>query len=225
MSTSESWPGVELLAEPTRRAVYEAVRRADQPLTRDEVAAAVGITNRLATFHLERLTDGGLLAFDFARPPGAGGPGAGRPAKRYWPADVRLSLAIPARKFELAARILASAVADASPSVTDTAAKKAAKIGVDVGRSYAAACGHLDEESQVSGCLGDVGYEPVRRSEGIALRNCPFHEVVDSARHVVCAMNLALVRGTLRGLGARAWAAKQVPAPPGCCVAVTPRRS
>src|SRR5881409_1312880 len=106
MSSDSGWNALHLLAEPTRRRVYDAVRAADEPLTRDAVAAGTGVGRRLAAFHLDLLTDAGLLDADYARPAGRGGPGAGRPAKRYRAAAVDLELSVPARRYDVAARIL-----------------------------------------------------------------------------------------------------------------------
>src|SRR5881409_3372329 len=107
------WDRVHLLTEPTRRAVYDAVRVARGPMTRDEVATATGVSRRLAAFHLDLLADGGLLAVDYARPPGRrGGPGAGRPAKRYRVEPVEVEVSMPPRRYDIAARVLARAVAE-----------------------------------------------------------------------------------------------------------------
>src|SRR5690348_3923495 len=110
MSSEQAWTALHLLAEPTRRRVYDAVRASDTPLTREEVATATDIGRRLAAFHLDLLTDAGLLTADYARPAGRTGPGAGRPAKRYAAAAVDLELQVPARRYDVAARILAKAV-------------------------------------------------------------------------------------------------------------------
>src|SRR4051794_8550834 len=110
MSSDPAVTALHLLAEPTRRRVYDAVRAGDGPQTRDDVATSTAINRRLAAFHLDLLADGGLLEVDYARPPGRSGPGAGRPAKRYRPAAVEIELQVPARRYDLAARILARAV-------------------------------------------------------------------------------------------------------------------
>src|SRR4051794_18759574 len=104
------WTAVHLLAEPTRRRVFDVVRAADEPLTRDAAASAAGVSRGLAAFHLDALADAGLLTVDFARPPGRTGPGAGRPAKRYAAADVDIELTVPPRRYDLAARIFARAI-------------------------------------------------------------------------------------------------------------------
>src|SRR5947208_17095696 len=115
MSSDPGIAALHLLAEPTRHRVYDAVRAADGPQTRDDIANATGINRRLVTFHLDLLADSGLLDVDYARPPGRSGPGAGRPAKRYRPTQMEVELRVPARRYDLAARILARAVTESRP--------------------------------------------------------------------------------------------------------------
>ena len=67
-----------LLAEPTRRGLYEFVVARHEPIGRDEAAAAVGISRELAAFHLDRLVDAGLLLTEYRRLTGRTGPGRTR---------------------------------------------------------------------------------------------------------------------------------------------------
>ena len=67
-----------MLADDLRRRMYEFIRRADGPVSRDEAAAAVGISRKLAAFHLDKLVDAGLLEARL-RP---GRPGCGARAGR-----------------------------------------------------------------------------------------------------------------------------------------------
>src|SRR5829696_8145972 len=66
------------LGEQTRHRVYLAVQAAGHPLTRPEVADAVGIRARLAAFHLDKLADEGFLHVSYARP-------QARPGAPTWP--------------------------------------------------------------------------------------------------------------------------------------------
>src|SRR3954467_8985920 len=135
MSSDPGMAALHLLAEPTRRRVYDAVRAADGPQTRDDIANATGINRRLVTFHLDLLADGGLLEVDYARPPGRSGPGAGRPAKRYRPAPVDIELRVPARRYDLAARILARAVEESGAgNAREHALHAAREEGAQIGR-------------------------------------------------------------------------------------------
>jgi len=221
------WDRVQLLTEPTRRAAYDVVRAARRALTRDEVAAATGISRRLAAFHLDLLAEGGLLTVDFARPPGRTGPGAGRPSKRYRVSEVELELSLPPRRYDLAARVLARAVAepgDGSP------ADRAAAIARDEGRRI----GMLRRQGgrmsarrtldAAAAALADVGYEPRADDGCVRLGNCPFHAILDVAPPFVCTLNSDLVGGILEGLGAsdRVTAALDG-VPPDCCVTVAKR--
>ena len=229
MSSDPATAALHLLAEPTRRRVYDAVRAADGPQTRDDVAATTGISRRLAAFHLDLLADGGLLEVDYARPPGRSGPGAGRPAKRYRPAPVEIELRVPARRYDLAARILARAVAETSPGedVREHAMHAAREEGEQIGRLRRPA-GRLSATATIDtaeGVLADLGYEPAKLGDRcLRLRNCPFRSVVDVAPALVCGVNDELVSGLLTGLGGhRSVTAALDGAPPDCCVTVARR--
>ena len=221
------WHQVHLLTEPTRRRVYDAVRAAREPQTRDQVADATGVSRRLAAFHLDLLADSGLLDVDYARPPGRSGPGAGRPAKRYVAAPLDIDVSVPPRRYDIAARVLARAVAEGGGSPP---AERAAEIAREEGRLIGAARRSgarmsarksLEATAEV---LSELGYEPATESTCVTLRNCPFHAVVDVAPALVCGLNDALISGILDGLGAsdKVGAALDGVAPD-CCVTVAKR--
>src|SRR3954466_15324790 len=96
VSTDDTqWESLQLLAEPTRRGIYDAVRAGRHAMTREEVAAAAGVSKSLAAFHLDLLAERRLPDVDSARPPGRSGPGAGRPAKRYRAVPVDFDVSVP----------------------------------------------------------------------------------------------------------------------------------
>src|ERR1700729_2847140 len=101
---------VSSLDDPVRGRLYQAVAGSARPAGRDEAAAAAGIGRPLAAYHLDKLVELGLLTASYQRPPGRGGPGAGRPAKRYARSAAEFTVAVPPREYELAARLLAAAV-------------------------------------------------------------------------------------------------------------------
>ena len=73
----------------------------------------------------------------------------------------------------------------------------------------------------VKSVLTQQGYEPCGGNDGvIRLRNCPFHQLTERHREVVCGMNLALVEGLVEGLGADGWRPALDPRPGYCCVAI-----
>jgi predicted ArsR family transcriptional regulator len=122
-----------VLDDPARWAAYAAVRTAGRPLTRAEVASEVGISAKLAAFHLEKLLSEGFLEATYERHEGSGG--VGHPAKRYRPTDLELEVSIPPRRYDLAAEILAEALeADSSGLPMDSLAEVATEYGRQVGR-------------------------------------------------------------------------------------------
>src|SRR5215217_4530619 len=125
--------GVASLAEPQRRALYRFVVAQVGAVSKDQAAQALGVARSVAGFHLDRLVADGLLTTEFRRLTGRQGPGAGRPAKLYRRAKGELSVSLPARHYDLAARLLAAAVDQATRTATpvDEALER---VAVDRGR-------------------------------------------------------------------------------------------
>ncbi|MDI3315188.1 MAG: helix-turn-helix domain-containing protein [Mycobacterium sp.] len=199
------------LADPLRRRLYEYVASRDEPVARDDVAAAAGISHKLAAYHLDKLADAGILTVSYARPPGRSGPGAGRPAKRYLRAQQELLAGVPPRNYGLLAELLADAIAAGdSDSVRDAVAVAAQRAG----RATRAGRGVL---AALRGC----GYEPVETPDGgIELRNCPFGSLAREHTELVCGLNLQLIRGILEAVGDQPDRAALAPRNGRCCVVV-----
>jgi predicted ArsR family transcriptional regulator len=216
------------LDDPVRRRLYEVVTRQPEPVGRDEAAAAAGVGRALAVYHLDKLVESGLLAATYQRPAGRTGPGAGRPAKLYTRADREFTVTVPPRSYELAARLLVQAVeADTSGQSRAALGQAARRLGVEAGRGYQAGEASHDgarndaHGDDVEGALTQQGYEPCRGGgEVIRLRNCPFHQLAEQHREVVCGMNLTLIEGLVEGLEADDWHPVLDPRPGYCCVAL-----
>jgi len=215
-----SLTAVSSLEDPVRARLYQIVSASPEPTGRDEAAAAAGIGRPLAAYHLDRLVELGLLTATYQRPRGRSGPGAGRPAKLYSRSDREFAITVPAREYELAARLLAVAVesdtAGRSRSALHHAARQhganlasQSRPGVSAGQA-------------VQTTLAGHGFEPCRDEDGtIRLRNCPFHQLAALHPDLVCGMNLELIDGLLDGLGSSAIHAYLDPGPGRCCVAIT----
>ena len=212
------------LDDPVRRRLYEVVTRQPGPVSRDEAASAAGIGRALAVYHLDKLVESGLLTATYSRPPGRSGPGAGRPAKLYARSDREFAVTVPPREYELAARLLVQAVeADPGDRTRTALAEAARRLGTELGSAFRPDAAERDD---VEGALTRQGYEPCRGGDGvIRLRNCPFHQLAEQHRDVVCGMNLALVEGLVAGLGADGWHPALDPRPGHCCVAIGGDRS
>jgi predicted ArsR family transcriptional regulator len=220
------------LDDPLRRRLYEVVTSRPGPVSRDEAAAAAGIGRALAVYHLDKLVESGLLTASYQRPPGRSGPGAGRPAKVYARSDREFAVTVPPREYELAAQLLVQAVeADPSDRSRAALAEAARRLGTELGSTFRSSPGEKDAAGRdadgryVKGVLTQQGYEPRGDDGVIRLRNCPFHQLTERHREVVCGMNLALVEGLVEGLGADGWRPALDPRPGHCCVAIGGERS
>jgi predicted ArsR family transcriptional regulator len=236
MSLSPGGPDLASLSsldDPLRRRLYEVVTSQPGPVSRDEAASAAGIGRALAVDHLDKLVESGLLTASYQRPPGRSGPGAGRPAKMYVRSDREFAVTVPPREYELAARLLVQAVeADPSDRSRTALAEAARRLGTELGSAFRPspadrdaggrdAAGPEADERDVKGVLTQQGYEPCCGADGvIRLRNCPFHQLAEQHRELVCGMNLALVEGLVEGLGADGWHPALDPRPGQCCVAI-----
>ncbi|HLJ99400.1 MAG TPA: transcriptional regulator [Streptosporangiaceae bacterium] len=229
MSLSENaadLASVSCLDDQVRGRLYAFVSAGTEPVGRDEAAAAVGIGRALAVYHLDKLVGAGLLTASYRRPPGRGGPGAGRPAKVYTRSQSEFMVTVPAREYELAARLLAQAVAgDRDGQVTAALHVAARKLGSDLGRRQAGP-GHDGDQRRIPGqtverALAERGYEPWHDDSGILrLRNCPFRRLAALHPEVVCQMNLALIQGLVAGVAAGNMSPVLDPRPEYCCVAI-----
>jgi predicted ArsR family transcriptional regulator len=208
--------GLASLAEPTRRALYLYVYAQDRPVSRDEAAAGVGVPRHRAKFHLDRLVDDGLLETEFARRTGRQGPGAGRPAKLYRPADREFTVSVPPRAYDLLARLLAAAVEKDASGTVRSALREVAH---DTGRRTATAAG-----GRLVAALRECGYQPREGDGGVVeLRNCPFHRLAQDHPELVCGLNLSLVGGIVAGSRRKRARAALEPGPDRCCVVVNPK--
>ena len=218
------------LTDPVRRALYLFV--ADDPgeVSRDQAARGVRIARPLAAFHLDKLVEQGLLETSFRRLSRRRGPGAGRPAKLYRRSALQLELSLPAREYELAAKLFAGALAAGAPAATRTRTRRAAReFGARLGREARRRAGTRASRvrllAQLRAVLREHGYEPCDEgtaNEAIRLRNCPFDALARDYRPLMCGMNQALLAGVVRGLGLRGLAAEEDPRPGMCCVVLRP---
>lgn len=215
--------------EGQRRALYAFVAGQSRAVSRDEAAAAVGISRPLAAYHLDRLADDGLLEVRFERRTGRRGPGAGRPAKLYERSAQPVELNIPARDYAFIADLLAKAVEHDSSGAAETTLWQVAR---ETGAGSAAQSPAVELSDQAGGLgklrqtLADRGYEPYQDAEGdLRLRNCPFDRLAENHRGLVCTTNLAFITGIAERPGSdQQFRPRLDPRPGECCVAIATGR-
>jgi predicted ArsR family transcriptional regulator len=245
LSREQAVDAIALLDEPRRRALYELVTARAEPMGRDEAARSLGIGRELAAFHLDRLAAAGLLDVEFRRLGGRTGPGAGRPAKLYRRSQNEVAVTLPARDYERAAEVFATALDQLEAPAHDLAVQTIDEVararGRDAGagarrraggRADAPAVPHRIGPKQLREALvealGESGYEPTTEPASAAdagaipgairLQNCPYHALSATHRDLTCGMNLAWAEGVLDGLGDAGLSANLAPEPGFCCV-------
>ncbi|WP_414941331.1 helix-turn-helix transcriptional regulator [Amycolatopsis sp. cmx-11-51] len=214
---------VAALDDDLRRGMYAYARRTRRPVTRDETAAAVGVSRKLAAFHLDKLVAAGLLRSGFAAGPAVK---VGRKPKVYEPVDEAVQVQLPARRHEILAGILAEAVLAEGTGETARAAvlRVAGERGLATGDEERTRTrpGRLGVERALTvaeGALRRYGFDPSRDTKTcVRLRNCPFHPLSAEAPELVCGINQAFLSGFLTGVRAGNVEAVLAPGAAECCV-------
>jgi predicted ArsR family transcriptional regulator len=211
----DRWAAVVALADRSRRALYDYVRRADHAVNREEAGRAAGISRGLAAFHLDKLVDAGLLRARHEAPPGRG---RGRAPKVYETTSAGVAVTIPQRRYELIAEILADAVADEPTDVERAAVRLAHRRGVQIGARLP------EDGGDLVSALDALGFEPREDADGdVLLDNCPFHALAVRHTELVCGLNHAFVAGIVEGLGDTRVVPRLAPRAGACCVRLARR--
>jgi predicted ArsR family transcriptional regulator len=204
----------------SRADVLDMLRTADGPLGVREVAHRTGLHPNTARFHLEALVEAGLATRETEDRETPGRPRIGYRAVADGPAGPR--------RYRLLAEMLTSLIAGTMPDP--------ASGSEEAGREWGA---YLTEQpppyqrqtaaaavDKLVGILADLGFSP-QAAPGpgtgqyqVQLRQCPFREVAERHREVICSLHLGLMRGALDRMRAPVTADRLEPfVEPALCIA------
>lgn len=220
------------LAVASRLRLLDALRDGDRALDARELARICGLHLNTVRFHLQILSEAGLVRSEpdssgsRGRPrllytatsagsaaPGSTAPGSGQPAG-----------------YQLLATVLATHWAD-TPGERAQRAERAGRATAQRQGFAARSSTRVTTEdavAQVGALFAELGFEPELAHEGddlqLRLHACPFRAVALEHPEVVCSMHLGLLRGALDELGAPATTSSLAPfVQPHLCVArITP---
>ena len=201
-------PRHRALGTASRAAILRLVRAAAAGLTAADVVARIGLHPSTVRAHLEQLVEAGLLMKARASD---GSPG--RPAWRYRAASPEPA---PGPYRTLAAALLEHLAAESG--------RGAVRAGEAWGRRLAATVPGAEPVDTALDVLRGLGFDPERRPAPpteavIHLRACPFLDLVGPQPDAMCVLHAGMLRGLLRGAGARAAGAVLEPfAAPDACV-------
>jgi predicted ArsR family transcriptional regulator len=214
------------LREPIRAQLYQYVGQRLAAVSRDEAAAAVGVSRSVAAFHLDKLVEVGLLRAEFRRLSGRSGRGAGRPSKLYQRSRREFAFSLPERNHELLARLLSESMSPSGDSTrTDDAASQ---YGQSLGARSRQRISRRVSPQRLAGCVAEVmdslGFEPVQSdSNTIWALNCPFDPLSRRYPAVVCGTAIAIARGVIMGVGVENISVTRDARPDRCCVVLSVR--
>jgi predicted ArsR family transcriptional regulator len=191
------------LAVASRLRLLDALRASDRPLDVRELAAACGLHVTTVRFHLDVLTNTGLVTSR------AGQSGTrGRPRRLFTPASRSIA---PGGQtgYELLSAILAAHWA----GDRDERAQRAEQAGwawagqPEPAPAPTVAAGTLAEAAgHVNAVFAELGFDPELARDGenvqIRLHACPFRAVAATHPEVVCSIHLGLLRRTLADVAA-----------------------
>jgi predicted ArsR family transcriptional regulator len=204
----------------SRTEVLELLRTADGPLGVRDVAQRTGLHPNTARFHLEALVEAALAVRETEDRETPGRPRIGYRAAADGPAG--------RRRYRLLAEMLTSMVAATMADPGDAAEA--------AGREWGA---YLAEQpppyqrltaaeaiAKLTAIMEEMGFAPREQAgdgEGqyqLSLRQCPFREVAQLHRNVICSLHLGLMRGALARMRAPVTAERLEPfVEPTLCVA------
>jgi predicted ArsR family transcriptional regulator len=207
------------LSDPSRVRILEQLRTSAEPLDAAQLADRVGLHANTVRSHLKVLVDCNLVD--------------SKVEARHRPGRPRLVFAALGEStpedvdgYRLLAEILASYLAGAGHDSTDQAEAAGQAWGrYLVDRQPSVATESADDEiGAVVRLLDEFGFDPTLESgehgHTLLMQHCPFGEVAESYRKIVCAVHLGLIQGALAELGAHVEADELRPfVRPGICAA------
>jgi predicted ArsR family transcriptional regulator len=179
---------------PGRRLdVLRILREADSPMSIVAIADMLDVHPNTVRFHLETLVGTGRV-----EQVAADHKGPGRPALMFR-ATRRMDPGGP-RHYELLAEILATGLAgDRDAYARALAAGR--EWGLQLKPPPPTTAGAPDAGESIEhlvGLLDELGFAPERRGdEQLGLRNCPFLELAESQKAIICPVHLGLMQGAL----------------------------
>ena len=186
------------LADDTRYRLYRYLRLSGRPVPVRELATRLGLHPNTIRPHLRRLADAGLVASETRRGPSA----VGRPQTVYTAVAMGNS---EGRDYRLLADILATLMTGARAR---TGAEALAREWGDyLMTRHAPPPGARRPGPNLAAlreALAEAGFDPRFRRRGnrvveIALRGCPFRDLLEEHRELVCTVHRGLLEGMLEG--------------------------
>lgn len=189
------------LADDTRYRLYRHLRLVDRPVSVQEMSRRLSLHPNTLRPHLRRLEEAGLVRRDVHR-----GSGVGRPQMLYQGLEPEQD---QGRDFRLLAEMLSGLLR----TKRDLARARAlaeewgAYLVSQGGPKPGARLPERQNLAVLQEAMARAGFDPRFRKKGrsveVTLRDCPFRDLADDHRELVCTLHAGLLEGMLGGLKPR----------------------
>jgi predicted ArsR family transcriptional regulator len=182
--------------EPARRHdVLQVLKAANAAMSIAQIAAELDVHPNTVRFHLDTLLKEGRVEHADAEHKSPG-----RPALMF--RSVRRMDRGGPRSYRLLAEILTIGIAaDQDPGTKAFAAGRAWGRQMEPGATHTVPAGPDESVDQLVDLLDELGFAPERREvdgkKQVGLRHCPFLELAEARKSVVCPIHLGLMQGAL----------------------------
>jgi predicted ArsR family transcriptional regulator len=193
--------GIEIhkaLADDTRFRLYRYLRLVDRPVAVREMARRLSLHENTLRPHLRRLEEAGLVAHQVRK-----SASVGRPQTLYRAVQPSGD---EGRDFRLLAEMLAGLLHSRREieRATGLAREWGGYLVAQGGPKPGVRLPARQNLARLQDAMARAGFEPRFRRAGtsveVSLRHCPFRELADDHRELVCSLHRGLVEGMLGGL-------------------------
>ena len=203
----------------SRSDVLDMLRAAEGPLGVREVAARMGLHQNTARFHLEALVESGLAVRQTEDRETPGRPRIGYRATADAPNG--------RRRYRLLAEMLTTLIAGTMASPGKAAEEAGREWGSYLTEQPPPYQRLTAEESvaKLTAIMAEIGFAPQAEADGggryqLRLLQCPFREVAQQHKEVICSLHLGLMQGALTRMRAAVSADRLEPfVDPSLCIA------
>ena len=190
------------LADDTRFRLYRyLLLSSDRPVAVSDMARRLSLHPNTLRPHLRRLEEAGLVSHQVRR-----GTGVGRPQTQYRAVE---PVGEEGRDFRLLAEMLCGLLASKREiaRATELAREWGSYLMTEGGPKPGVKLPERQNLARLQDAMSRAGFDPrfrrVGKSVDVTLRNCPFRDLTDDYKDLVCSLHQGLVEGMLDGLKPR----------------------
>lgn len=186
------------LADDTRFRLYRYLRLVDRPVSVREMSRRLSLHPNTLRPHLRRLEEAGLVSHQVRKTAGVG-----RPQTQYRAVE---PVGDEGRDFRLLAEMLCGLLRTKRDidRATDLAREWGKYLVSQGGPKPGVRLPARQNLARVQEAMAKAGFEPRFRRSGrsveVTLRACPFRDLADDYRDLVCSLHRGLVEGMLDGV-------------------------